>query len=187
MKNLGRVLVILCTLSAWTADAQQASTASLKDTLLWMHNFVADNGSQYAGQSSDNQNCQVGTSNCQQRHDVSTFDSQGCSATVRWSITLSGEDLGTYTYKVSLKNLDPNSVAWAKDNPFENAVHVDTTNSEKKVMEAFTPPTGKTWSKFLDEPQTWLELVFDNGENAKRFVKAFKHAIQLCGGRHSVF
>ncbi|MGA3178350.1 MAG: hypothetical protein ABSE19_13520 [Candidatus Acidiferrum sp.] len=71
--------------------------------------------------------------------------------------------------------------------PFENAVHADTTNSVKKVNVAFTPPAGVTWDKSLDEPQTWVALVFDNGDHAKRFVEAFKHAIQLCGGKRSLF
>jgi hypothetical protein len=91
---------------------------SLKDTLLWMHNFAADNASQFTGQNLvDNQPCNPGP-NCQQRHDVSTFDSKGCAATITWSIDLGLRDNGTYTYRVSLKDIDPNSVAWTKDGPF---------------------------------------------------------------------
>ena len=173
--------------SGATANTQQAEEPSLKDTLLWMHNFAADNGSQYTGQSSiDNQNCKSGTRNCQQRHDVSTFDSQGCSATITWSITLNLKKLGTYAYRVSLKELDPNSVAYTSDSPFENAVHADATNSVKSITETFTPAVGDGVER-VDDPQTWVELVFDNKDNANRFVGAFKHAIQLCGGKPSIF
>jgi hypothetical protein len=169
-----------------TAHAQQP--VSLKETLEWMHNFAADNGRQYAGQrNTDNGRCELSTPDCEQRKDVTTFDSQGCSATITWSVTLNYKDVGTHTYRFSLKDLDPKSVAWVKDMPFENAVTVDTANSAKKINVVFTPPSGVTWDKSFDEPQTWVELVFDNGDHAKRFVKAFAHAIQLCGGKPSPF
>jgi hypothetical protein len=181
-----RPLLVVMTIAGATTYAQQP--VSLKDTLQWMHNFAADNGKQYVGQkNTDNGPCELGTPNCEQRLDVTTFDSKGCSATVTWSVTLNYENIGTHTYRFSLKDLDPKSVTWTKDRPFENAVITDTTNSAKKVNVTFTPPTGKTWDKSLDEPQTWVELVFDNRDDAKRFVKAFKHAIQLCGGKPSSF
>jgi len=69
--------------------------------------------------------------------------------------------------------------------PFENAVIADTANSVKKVNVAVTSPV--TLEKSFDEPQTFVALVFDNGDHAKRFVGAFKHAIQLCGGKPSLF
>jgi hypothetical protein len=105
-----RPLLLVMTIAGATAYAQQPS--SLKDTLQWMHNFAADNGSQYTGQkNTDNGPCELSTPNCEQRHDVSTFDSQGCSATITWSVTLNLKDLGTHTYRFSLKDLDPKSVA----------------------------------------------------------------------------
>jgi len=131
----------------------------------------------------DNQSCDLGP-DCQQRHDVSPFDSRGCAVTVTWTITIGFKDNGTYTYRVSLKDLDPDTVKWTKDRPFENAVHVDTTNSVKAIAEAFSPPAGKAEE---GDKQTWVELVFDNKADAERFVKAFKHAIRLCGGKPSAF
>jgi hypothetical protein len=46
---------------------------------------------------------------------------------------------------------------------------------------------GATWDKCLDEPQIFAALVFDNADHAKRFVEAFKHAIQLYSGKPSLF
>src|SRR5712664_597937 len=127
-----RPLLMVMAIAGATAYAKQP--VSLKDTLQWMHNFVAENGRQYTGQKNpDNGPCELGTPNCEQRHDVSTFDSKGCSATVTWSVTLNYKDVGTHTYRFSLKDLDPKSVTWAKDMPFENAVIADTANSVKKV------------------------------------------------------
>jgi len=181
-----RAPLLILAIVVVTAQAQQP--VSLKETLEWMHNFAADNGRQYAGQrNTDNGRCELGTPNCEERHDVTTFDSQGCSATIMWTITLNYKDAGTYTYRFSLKDLDPKSVAWVKDMPFENAVDAETVNSAKKVNVVFTPPAGATGDKFSNEPQTGVALVFDNGDHAKRFVKAFKHAIQLCGGKPSAF
>ncbi len=163
-------------------------TLSLRDTLEWMHNFVADNGRQYSGQKDpENGPCELSTPNCEQRRDVSTFESQGCAATITWSVTLNFKVVGTHTYRFSLKDLDPKSVAWVKDMPFENAVTAATANNAKKVNVTFTPPAGATWDQSLNEPQTFVALVFDNGDHAQRFVKAFKHAIRLCGGKPSQF
>ena len=177
-----RKVLFLVAIVSVTAYAQQS--VNLKDTLLWMHNFVADNGSQFVGQRNpDNGSCELGTPNCEQRHDVSTFDSQGCSATVKWLVTLNYKDIGAHTYQFSLKDLDPKSVAVVKDKPFQNAVLVETTNSEKKVTESFIMPGSKT----EESKHTWVELVFDSEDSAKRFAKALKHAVQLCGGKPSAF
>lgn len=177
-----RKMLVLLVIVSVTAYGQQP--ASLEDTLVWMHNFVADNGSQFTGQrNTDKGACKVGTPNCEPRHDVTTFDSQGCLATIKWSVALNYRDVGTHTYHFSLKDLDPNSVASVKDSLFENAVVVETTNSEKRVTESFTLPSGKAEER---KKHAWVELVFDKGDNARRFVQAFKHAIELCGGKPSV-
>jgi hypothetical protein len=174
-----RRLLILMVIVSVTAYAQQP--ASLEDTSAWIYNFVADHGSQLTGQrNTDHGYCKLGTPNCEPRHDVTTFDSHGCLATIKWSATLNYKDIGTHTYHFSLKDLDSNSVASVKDNPFENAVVAETTKSKKRVMESFSPPGGKAEES---NKHTWVELVFDNGDNARRFVKAFKQAIQLCGGK----
>jgi len=58
-----RPLLLVMTIAGATAYAQQPS--SLKDTLQWMHNFAADNGSQYTGQkNTDNGPCELSTPNC---------------------------------------------------------------------------------------------------------------------------
>lgn len=169
--------------------AQQPTTTqpSLKETLTWMHNFAADNASQVIGQSTENnQDCKLGTSNCQQRHDETTFDSQGCDATIKWSITFDYKDHGTYTHKVSLKNLDPNSVKIVKDRPFEIAVLAETINNEKLITQSFAPPKESTLGTST-QTQAFVELVFSSQEYANRFAKALRLAIRLCGGKPSAF
>ena len=176
-----RKMLVLVVIVSATVYAQQP--ASLEDTLVWMDNFVADHGSQFTGQrNTDKGSCKLGAPNCELRHDVTTFDSHGCLATIKWSIVLNYKDLGTHTYHFSLRDLDPNSVASVKDNPFENAVVAETTNREKGVTESFALPGGKPEER---NKHAWVALVFDKGDNARRFAKDFKYAIQLCGGKAS--
>lgn len=173
-------LLVLMTMASVFARAQQP--VGLKDTLTWMHNFVAENSSQYTGHSSiDNHTCKLGEPKCQQRHDVSTFETQGCSATITWLVTLNDKDLETHTYLVSLKELDPNSVSWVKNGSFENAVEADTTNT-KPIVETFSLPIEKTQERIK---LSYVDVLFDNGDHAKRFVEVFEHAIRLCGGKPS--
>ncbi len=167
------------------APAQQAKVVSLRDTLLWLHKFVADYGSQDSGQSSiDNHTCRLGTANCQERQDVSTFDSVGCSATITWSVTLNRKNIITYIYSVSLKDLDPKSVSWVKEGPFANAVEADTANHRAAVR--ITSTLGGGYTPELGG-QSWVDVGFDSGEHAKRFAEVFQHAIRLCGGKSSPF
>lgn len=172
------LLLVLMTTASVSARAQQPGT--LQDTLKSMHDFVAENSSQYTGQDSiDNHTCKLGSPNCQRRHDVSTFQSQGCSATIMWSVTLNDKDAGTYVYLVSLKDLDPNSVRWVKVLSFQNAVEADTTNS-KPAVETFSLPIEKPQRRIS---QSEVDVLFDTGDHAKRFLEVFKTAIRLCGGR----
>jgi len=173
-------LLVLMGMASVFARAQQS--VSLKDTLKWMHDFVAENSSQYTGQSSiDNHTCKLGEPKCQQRHDVSTFEAQGCSATITWSVTLNDRHLETHAYLVSLKELDPNTVRWVKVGLFENAVEADTTN-QKRIVETFSLPIEKT-QEYIE--LSHVDVLFDSGEHAKRFVEVFEHAIRLCGGKPS--
>lgn len=174
------VLVVM-TMASVFARAQQP--VSLKDTLKWMHDFVAENSSQYTGQSSiDNHTCKLGEPKCQQRHAVSTFDTQGCSATITWSATLNDKRLETHVYLVSLKDLDPNSVSWVKVGSFENAVEADTTNA-KPIVETYSVPFGTNQERLVALSD--VDVLFDSAEHAKRFLEVFQHAIRLCGGKPS--
>src|SRR2546429_9537734 len=88
-----RKMLVLMVIVSVTAQTQQP--ASLEDTLVWMDNFVADHGSQFTGQrNTDKGSCKLGTSGCELRHDVTTFDSHGCLATIRWSAAVNFKEIG---------------------------------------------------------------------------------------------
>jgi hypothetical protein len=110
-----RYLVGVMTIASVTAYAQQP--VSLKETLEWMQNFAADNGRQNVGQrNTDNGRCELGTADCEQRKDVTTFDSQGCSATEKWSVTLAP------------------SLAWVEWLDNETACHAVDLAVRKKII-----------------------------------------------------
>jgi hypothetical protein len=173
---------ILLVFVGLTANAQNIASVSLKDTLEWMHNFSADHATQLTGHGGGGDGiCKIGTPNCVERFDSTTFGSQGCSATLTWLITLDGHEWNKDIYQFSLKDLDPESVTFGKSWPFLLAVHAETTNNEKKVYQVINGrvPT--------DGAQTFIEVVFNYPDDGKRFAKALKHAIKLCGGKPSVF
>ena len=43
------------------------------------------------------------------------------------------------------------------------------------------------WADGTDYPQWGLRLNFSNMDDAARFAKAMKHAVELCGGKPSTF
>src|SRR5437773_11588547 len=96
-----RKMLVLMVIASVTAHTQQP--ASLEDTLVWMDNFVADHGSQFTGQrNTDKGSCKLGTPGCEPRHDVTTFDSNGCLATIRWSVAVKFRDVVNNTYHISM-------------------------------------------------------------------------------------
>jgi hypothetical protein len=178
------LLALLMTLAGLTADAQKTSQTNLKDSLLWMHKFVADKGFQDLRQSAvETLECAPGSANCRLRRDVSTFDADGCSATITRSVSLNAKDSGTYTYRVSLRDLDSDSVLATEDQPLANVVWARAVRGTQSVTEAFRPPPGAAPGKDWQGTRSWVELVFDNPDDAKRFAAVLQHAIQLCSAK----
>jgi hypothetical protein len=97
-----------------------------------------------------------------------TFD----SCRVTQSMFENGKKQGDTTY--SLKDIDPQSLEVERQNGGFFAVMFDTTNAQDKIN-----MNGSAFS-------SWV-VNLDNGEYAKRFAKAFRHAVVLCGGKPSTF
>ena len=168
-------------LASLTASGQKTPQTNLKDSLLWMHKFVADKGLEELRQSSvETLECAPGSTDCRVRRDVSTFDADGCSATITRSVSLNAKDSGTYTYRVSLRDLDSDTVLATEDPPLANVVAAKAIGSAQTVSEAFRPPPGAGPGKNWQGTRSWVELVFDNAEDAKRFAMVLQHTIQLC-------
>ncbi len=164
--------------------AQKADAPSLTDALSWMHSFAEAHAFQVVGDSSDDDRpCTLGAHDCQERRDSATFNSRGCSASVARTLTLDHKNIGVTTFRFSMKDLDPNGLEVVDDEPFQNAVSVNTTNSVRAISESILLPNGSTAvSKVNDR---LFDIPFDTKDDANRFVAAFKQAIQLCGGKPS--
>lgn len=167
-----------------SGGAQKADAPSLTDTLLWMHSFAEAHAFQVIGESSDDDRpCTLGAHDCQERRDSATFNGRGCSASVARTLTLDHKNIGVTTFRFSMKDLDPNGLGTVADDPFQNAVSVNTTNSVRAISESILLPNGATVVSKVND--TLFDIPFDTKEDANRFVTAFKQVIQLCGGKPS--
>ncbi len=131
----------------------------LQETITWMHNFAADEGS------------------------GAVFDGNGCSAKITWLFN----DNPDQTFSFSFTDLDPNSARSVQTIISPPAAYnmwratAVTTNNAKKV-EVYSYRTKER------EQDTVIEgIPFRNSDAADRFAKALHHAIDLCGGKPSAF
>jgi hypothetical protein len=136
---------------------------SLHETTSWMHNFVEANGFWRGTDGSLEGN---------------TLDFVECQVKDMERTTVGHPSLGGMTY--SLGDLDPNSIGiWG--GPIAT-VHFDTTNEQNKIK--WLKPDGTPeWNADLS---SWV-VNFGDENDAKRFARAFKHAVILCGGKPSTF
>ena len=100
---------------------------------------------------------------------------QGCRADEILFDAKNLQDKGTHI-TFSLSALDPNSVRAYSDSDAFPYVKFETTNNKAAISFVTSPPTLDSWNINFDEP-----------ENAKRFAKAFRRAVKLCGGKPSIF
>jgi hypothetical protein len=163
-------LVLVCALPAYAQD-----TPSLKDTLQWMHNFV-DAHSYWEMEKSENNPMGI---------DRSRLTFNKCQATQ--TLFEGGNSLGDTRY--SLGDIDPQAVKIEKSAASSVAVEFETTNSRDVIAITISDRWSDSiqeWCKHQTCVSSWL-INFDSEENAKRFAKAFKHAVSLCGGKPSAF
>ena len=109
-----------------------------------------------------------------------TFEWSGCSvAAVRTNWTTTGKK-ETQTYKFNFVDLDPTDIR-LRTNP----IYDDYTNVELLVSD------GKMKIKTLWHDDKWyntaaVDFTF-SPTTAPHVTKAFRHAIELCGGKASAF
>ena len=131
----------------------------VSETQAWMHSFVADRGP------------------------GATYEGSGCSGSVTWLDTGSPY----YTFSFSFGDLDPNtakSVQTVVSPPaFRNVWRASAvTTSNLKKVKVYNHQTKET------SQDTVIEGVsFNTSEDADRFAKALRHAIELCGEKPSPF
>jgi hypothetical protein len=124
-----------------------------------MHSFVADRGT------------------------GATYEGSECSGTITW---LEGGN-PNYTFSFSLSDLDPNTAKAHQTVVSPPALQnmwratAVTTNNLQKVKVY-------NYHNQQNSQDTVIEgIPFYSSEDAERFAKALRHAIELCGGNPSAF
>lgn len=150
------------------ADANTAtndgSTASLRETLDWLKEEVANHGS-----LSHTEN---GTTNT---YVVTPVSFKGCS--IEYKEAWGGDPTQENTV-VPLGDLDPLTVSPSEDSTYSGAWSISfETSKGKKSIKALS-------SKELMDNNSF---IVDDEKIAKRIVKALQHAITLCGGKIDPF
>lgn len=155
----------------------QTNSPTLKETLEWMHSAFPDSQS-------------VSESLFSQKRELNYVDGKNgappsCTITIvdHWS-TDDGKPV-TRDIIVDLSLIDPDSIKWYSDDTVVKDTGVVTmvaSNDKKVIIE-------KMENKQDDKPLlTHRESIsFIGPEYARRFAKAFKNAVTLCGGKASTF
>jgi S1-C subfamily serine protease len=140
--------------------------ASLKDTLQWMQDSLM------AGKGEVHADGQMSTQ-------LTEFNACDVHFTYEESDGLRRE------YLFNLRDIDPSSIRFAMytgDKSNYGYFDADVTNDDNKVAVRIrmTKDTG------MDENRTYGFVTFLYPDYAARFVQAFRHAVNLCGGKSSV-
>ena len=141
---------------------------SLKETLQWMHDFLPE----HAGDFSLLQESTWRTSY--------TMESKGCEVTITdFEERKNSPTLHDYkeVFQLSLSDIDPNTVKADKQS---SLTFVEAATRDKRTLI-------HEWEDGKDYPQWRLHLSFRDPDDATRFAKAMKHAVERCGGKPSVF
>jgi len=159
MRRAFAFAIVLTLLSGCKPSPKTKGEPSLHETQAWMRDFVADRG---AG---------------------ATFEGNDCSATITWLYNGNPDQ----TFSFSFADLDPNtarSVQTIFSPPglknMWRATAVTTNNLKKVVVYDYQ-------SKQRVQDTVIEGIPFMSSEDADRFAKALRHAIELCGGKPSSF
>lgn len=178
------VLLVIClTSETVSAVGQQAPAAgpSLEDTLLFLTNTVANEGT--CGEH-------VGDMVCMQ----SVLEKNGSILTLTSGLIPRGGRPPQESYELvlskvieifDLKALDPSAVTLESQASGALCVHMVSSNGVKAVSQAF--PNSDIPGDRMGGHNTKVDVCFRTKETAQRAAKAFQHAIELSGGKASAF
>jgi hypothetical protein len=174
--------------SCWSPlSVAEEATPTLSETLAWMdstYNPHRDTGGSWGHNVFEEHN----TDGKITVRRTSTFTYDGCQ------ITLYSEDYPvgldglhwTTTYRFNLRDLDPNAVT--TDSMVEFRTHNQEPLVEEDVHTAYPKAYPSTEHETRSTGRTFFIVFYmDEIPYMDRFVKAFRHAIALCGGKSSVF
>jgi hypothetical protein len=172
-------IVIAVFIISLAAGAVAQNGPSLQETTTWIHDFVETHGT-------------VPTWEDAHETDVTKFDisfmGDGCITAIDSHTTLSID--GTVSkfwerYTFSLRNIDPRTVT-AFDAESYSGIRFATTNNRKNILNLY-PRHGGAGDTVSANEEYSTGFSVDSNNGGHRLAKAFRHAVELCGGKPSAF
>lgn len=170
-----------------SAAQDQESTASLEETLTFLHDFIGSNGLVRSTDTFSNTIEFTAIEKCKVRI---THQQQGKEDEHLHNDTV------TVVSTFSLSDIDPFELAFRRVETLQrkvapgyaSTIWLNTTNQRKVVSQKQRLNN----DEFFDRGESDIvDLVIGeystDGENQKRVIRALKHAIKLCGGKTSPF
>jgi hypothetical protein len=177
-----------------TVSQDQESTATLEETLGFLHDFVGSYGT-FTFSPSETNHYTV-------RNTYTFKPVEKCMVEVADESRYqppSGNYSSTLFFNFSLTDIDPFELT-AKTDTTERAfarvgagvghgtfIQLSTTNHRKVVEYKIKWPNGDTDTASPMDSTTFGITDGATGENGKRVIKALKHAVKLCGGKVAPF
>jgi hypothetical protein len=203
--GIGIAVVICC---GWSSHASLADPEpSLSETLSWMDNTY--NSHKDTGGAAGHGIQQSFTNGNLSGYVSSSFTYKGCQMTL--TVQENPAELPSLSIPISqivnfdLKDVDPASLYLARLDPLKERVECDATNPECIIadisfetrneiplfhqhIDVIRPEIiGPERDSESDSMTYGAEFYFDDADYADRFFEAFRHAVQLCGGKKSPF
>ena len=209
------IVVMLFTCACSVHKSELDETLEWMDNTYNQHEKVS--GAHGHGRSAWYGHSEVGsTHEFMVRGHTGSFTYKGCEMTLR-SETLpesqtAEEEITSYKFKFDLKDIDPSSTKVTAIShlggfpcdtaPGEkpsimalNCDHAEMMFSTRSAAGLIQEESHTVYSKLAgadheardSSKSNWAYFGFDDPEYAKRFAKAFAHAVELCGGRRLPF
>ena len=169
----------------------QAQQPSLSETLAWIESTYNDHSAQ--GGSSGHGLIEFWKDGklTSRRHD--SFSYNQCIATVHHDVVSEFSSLGftTYDSTLDLTTIDPTSIKVTLYQRLENYIVMPTCDLPNEVCDAAAVEFETIGRKpvIIDKFEKHTQndsksgLIVDDPEYAPRLAKAFRHAVELCGGK----
>jgi hypothetical protein len=196
VRSLRCGLVTVCLLTAAAFAQNAAKSPSLSETLEWMKNTLGPKGFVESDRNGYNKYEAV-PGKTSYTETIKSFSYDGCRIKIvkiadTVDPVIGGEYVAQYTDEFDLSDFDPTSIdAESGDGDLKgHVVTFSTTNDKKLIRCSSITLNGKDAGKpspcvpAMDDSE---QLRFSSENYTKRFSKALRHAIELCGGKKSTF
>jgi hypothetical protein len=193
------IAVFSCLTATIAYQPARAQEPSLEETMAWIESTYNDH-SEAGGASGHGFYFPTPIKAGYDSANLQSFAHDSCAITMRTKTTTRDDnyqygkptDSNVYIHIFNLKDIDPTSVRLFCPNNWssycqENAVVFGTTDRRQLITKTPIDPKGKQPQYGLIAHDSSDGFISDDYDYAFSLVKAFRHAVELCGGKPSVF